>query len=351
MAGSYSLTGRGLTPVSGGVDPLVVTVTGGDSSQLNLATVACEVTATGGSGSYTYQWTLTDPTNTDRTVLLDDDTIDSPTFTPDQTGGGGHWVARCAVTSGSQTITVTKIVTVGQKTGDGSVWYRAARIVSDGSTDASVSGGNIVWGGVTFAAPNTGVSVVDGDLVLANAAGSTTFATSTRTAPLVTVALDTIAGLTALDNRQVLILLDVESYAPSSATEAMRVGLENAANPIGTGSASRGVIGGHAVSTTIRAGAVLYHDESGINTSISTATIATVAGVACLMSGLSVSVYSRTTVYTDAEDALSDTVRINGGMRPGTITSTLNQLIISAVKPSAGAGATCTIQGVEVWVR
>ena len=90
MAGSYSLTGRGLTPVSGGVDPLVVTVTGGDSSQLNLATVACEVTATGGSGSYTYQWTLTDPTNTDRTVLLDDDTIDSPTFTPDQTGGGGH---------------------------------------------------------------------------------------------------------------------------------------------------------------------------------------------------------------------------------------------------------------------
>jgi len=351
MAASYSLTGRGLTPTSGGTDPLVVTVTGGDSSQLNLAAVACEVVASGASGSFVYAWTLRDPTNTDRSVLLDDDTIDSPTFTPDLAGGSGQWVATCVVTSGGQTVTVTKTVSVGQKGSNGTTWVRVANIVSDGTTDASVSGGNIVWGGVTFAAPNTGVDVVDGDLVLTNAAGSTTFATSTRTAPLVTVALGTIAGLTALGDRQVLILLDVESYAPSAANEAMRVGLENTANPIGTGSASRGIIGGHAVSTTIRAGAVLYHDEGGINTSISTATIATVAGVACLVSGLSVAVYSRTTVYTDAEDALSDTVRANGGMRPGTTASTLNQLMISAAKPTAGAGATCTIRGLQVWVR
>lgn len=241
---------------------------------------------------------------------------------------------------------LSKIITIGQDR-----FVLVTDIESDGVTDATVSGGNVAWGGVTFAAPNAGVAVVDGDLVLTNAAGSTTFATSTRTAPLVTVALGTIAGLTALEDRQVLILLDVESYAPSAANEAMRVGLENAANPIGTGSASRGIIGGHAVSTTIRAGAVLYHDEGGINTSISTATIATVAGVACLVSGLSVAVHSRTTAYTDAEDALSDTVRANGGMRPGTTASTLNQLMISAAKPTAGAGATCTIRGLQVWVR
>ena len=348
---SYSLVGRRLTPVSGGTDPLVVTVTGGNSSQLNFAAVACEVVATGASGSYVYAWTLRDPTNTDRTALLDDDTIDSPTFTPDLAGGGGNWIATCVVTSGGQAVTVTKTVTVGQKGSNGTTWVRVANIVSDGTTDASVSGGNIVWGGITFAAPNTGVAVVDGDLVLANAVGSTQFNTSTRTPPLVTVSLSTLAGISAVGARQVLIVLDVESYAPSTANEALRFGIENATNQIGTGASSRGVIGGQAFSTNIRVGEILCQDTTGIGQQAATATAASIAGIACLVSGTTVEVYSSTTAFADASAVFDTTVKQNGGMRAGATVNTLNQVIIAAAKPSAGAGATATIRGLQVWVR
>ena len=91
--------------------------------------------------------------------------------------------------------------------------FELPRVTSTkGTTDASVSAGEILWGGVTFAAPNAGVSVVDGDLVLANAAGSTQFNTSTRTPPLVTASLTTLGGISEVGTRQVLIILDVESY-------------------------------------------------------------------------------------------------------------------------------------------
>jgi hypothetical protein len=278
-------------------------------------------------------------------VLLSSSTVAAPTFTP--TDIGGAWTAVCVVTDGqAETARAIQRAVIGQ-----SGFVLARSIASDGTTDASVSGGNIVWGGVTFGAPNTGVSVVDGDLVLANAAGSTQFNTSTRTPPLVTVSLTNLCGISEVGTRQVLIILDVESYVPAAANEALRVGVENATNPIGTGASSRGVIGGQAFSTAIRVGEILYQDTSGLGQQPATATVASIAGIACLLAGTTVDVYSSTSAFTDAAAVLAATVKQNGGMRPGTAVAALNQAIIAAAKPSAGAGATATIRGMQVWVR
>jgi hypothetical protein len=331
----------------GGVNQLVAAFAGGDTQQDGLAAVASTVTVTGGEAPYAYAATLLDPRGVDRSAILTGGTTASPGFTPDLTGGGGVWTLRTTVTdAGGRTAVATKAVTVGQ-----SGFVLARSIVSDETTDATVSGGNIAWGGVTFAAPNAGVEVVDGDLVLANAVGSTQFNTSTRTPPLVTVSLSTLAGLSAVGTRQVLIVLDVESYAPSTANEALRFGIENATNQIGTGASSRGVIGGQVFSTNIRVGEILCQDTSGIGQQAATATAASIAGIACLVSGTTVEVYSSTTAFADASAVFDTTVKQNGGMRAGATVNTLNQVIIAAAKPSAGAGAVCTIRGLQVWVR
>jgi len=341
-----ALSGVSLGGGRGSTAGLSASITGGDTVQNGLATVACEVVVTDPTGAETYAWTLTDPRGVSRTALFDDATIADPVFTPDLTVGGGQWVARVTVTRGSSSLVLSKIVTIGQ-----SGFVLARSIVSDEATDASVSGGNIVWGGVTFAAPNTGPSVVDGDLVFANAAGSTQFSTGVRTPPLVTVLLTNLCGISEVGTRQVLIILDVESYVPAAANEALRVGVENATNPVGTGGSSRGVMGGQAFSTAIRVGDILYQDTSGIGQQLATATVASIAGIACLFSGTTVDVYSSTSAFTDAAAVLAATVKQNGGMRPGTVVAALNQVIISAAKPTAGAGATCTIRGLQVWVR
>ncbi len=340
------LAGLALDGSSGGGVNQLVAAFAGDSSQNDLAAVASTVTASGGETPYTYAATLLDPRGVDRSAILTGGTTASPGFTPDLTGGG-VWTLRTTVTdAGGRTAVATKAVTVGQ-----SVFVLVRSIVSDGTTDATVSGGNIAWGGVTFAAPNTGVEVVDGDLVLANAVGSTQFNTSTRTPPLVTVSLSTLAGLSAVGTRQVLIIMDVESYAPSAANEALRVGMENATNPVGTGASSRGVMGGQVFSTNIRVGEILCQDTTGLGQQAATATAASIAGIACLVSGTTVEVYSSTAAFADASAVLDTTVKQNGGMRAGATVNTLNQVIIAAAKPSAGAGATATIRGLQVWVR
>ncbi len=328
---------------------LSASITGGDTAQNGLATVACEVVVTDPTGAETYAWTLTDPRGVSRTALFDDATIADPVFTPDLTGGGGQWVARCAVTRGSSSLALVKVITIGQ-----SGFVLARSIVSDGTTDATVSAGSIAWGGVTFAAPNTGVSVVDGDLVLANAVGSVDLArstASTRTAPLVSAALSTLAGLSSLGDRQVLLVVDVESYVPAAANEALRVGLEQASAAMGSGASGRGVAGGHAFSTTIRAASSLRQDGSGTGATESTATIATVAGLGLIFASGGVRAYSATTAYADAAAVLADTARQSGGMQGSATMATLDQVVIAATKPTAGAGATCTIRGLQVWVR
>jgi len=331
--------GRGSTAV------LAATITGADDSQDGLATVACEVVVTDPTGAETYAWTLTDPRGVSRTALFDDATIADPVFTPDIVGGG-QWVARVTVTRGSSSLVLAKVITIGQ---DGFVLARS--IVSDGTTDATPSAGSIGWGGVTFAAPNAGVAVVDGDLVLTGQA-STSIQTSTRTAALVTVSLLTLAGLATLGDRQVLIVVDVESYAPSTSGEALRIGLEQASAAMGTGATGRGVAGGQVFfSTTIRAASGFYQDSTGVGGVDSTATAASIAGIGCLFASNSARTYSATTAYADAAAVLADTAEQTGGMRPSPTMPTLDQVILAAPKPTAGGGVACTIRGLQVWVR
>lgn len=341
------LAGLALDGSSGGGVNQLVAAFAGDSSQNDLAAVASTVTASGGETPYTYAATLLDPRGVDRSAILTGGTTASPGFTPDLTGGGGVWTLRTTVTdAGGRTAVATKAVTVGQ-----AGFVLARSIVSDGTTDASVSGGSIAWGGVTFAAPNAGVAVVDGDLVLTPPA-STFFASGTRTAPLVSVSLTNLCGLTSLGDRQVLIVLDVESYTPAAAGEGLFAGLESSSNPIGSGGSGRGVAGGLTVSAGIRAASTMYSDALGFNSAANTtATIATIAGLACLYSGGSVIAYSATTAYADAAAVLGTAFRQNGGMRPSEAAVTLNQALIAAVKPNAGAGASCIIEGLQVWVR
>ena len=341
-----AIIGSPILPSGAGAEFAAVTATAASTvTQNGLALVTLGVTAGGGDGSYSYAWTLVDPLGVDRSVLLSSSTVAAPTFTP--TDRGGDWTAVCVVTDGQgETARAVQRAVIGQ-----SGFVLVTDIESDGATDASVSAGEIPWGGVTFAAPNAGVSVVDGDLVLANAAGSTQFNTSVRTPPLVTVSLTNLCGISEVGTRQVLIILDVESYVPAAANEALRVGVENATNPVGTGASSRGVMGGQAFSTAIRVGEILYQDTSGIGQVAATATVASIAGIACLFAGTAVGVYSSTSAFTDATAVLAATVKQNGGMRPGTVVAALNQVIISAAKPTAGAGATCTIRGLQVWVR
>ncbi len=304
---------------------------------------------TGGETPYSYSATLIDPRGVDRTAILTGASTASPGFTPDLTGRGGAWVLRVVVTdAGGRTATATKAVTVGQ-----SGFVLARSIVSDGTTDATPSAGSIAWGGVTLSAPNAGVAVVDGDLVLTGQASTDLgrSGASTRTAALVTASLSTLAGLTALGDRQVLVVVDVESYVPSAANEALRVGLEQAGAGIGSGATGRGVCGGHAFSTTIRAASTLYHDSSGTGATESTATIATVAGLGLLFASGGVRTYSATTAYADAAAVLADTGEQNGGMRPSSTMPTLDQVILAATKPTAGGGVACTIRGLQVWVR
>jgi len=343
-----ALSGVSLGGGRGSTAGLAASITSADDAQNDLATVACEVVVTDATGAETYAWTLTDPRGVSRTALFDDATIADPVFTPDLTGRGGQWVARVTVTRGSSSLALVKVITIGQDN-----FVLARSIVSDGTTDATPSAGSIAWGGVTLSAPNAGVAVVDGDLVLTGQASTDLgrSGASTRTAALVTVSLLTLAGLAALGDRQVLLVLDIESYIPAAANEALRVGLEQASAGIGSGATGRGVCGGHAYSTTIRAASTLYHDSSGTGATESTATIATIAGLGLLFASGGVRTYSATTAYADAAAVLADTARQNGGMRPSSTMPTLDQVILAATKPTAHGGVACTIRGLQVWVR
>ena len=343
-----AIIGSPIVPSGAGAGFAAVTATAASTvTQNGLALVTLGVTAGGGDGSYSYAWTLFDPLGVDRSVLLSSSTVAAPTFTP--TLLGGEWTAVCVVTDGQgETARAVQRAVIGQ-----SGFVLARSIVSDGVTDATVSGGNIAWGGVTFAAPNAGVAVVDGDLVLTGQASTDLgrSGASTRTAALVSVSLSTLAGLASLGDRQVLLVVDVESYAPAAANEGLRVGLEQASAAIGTGATGRGVCGGQVFSTAIRVASGLYADSSGTGAVEATATVASIAGLGLLFGSGGVRTYSATTAYADAAAVLADTAKQNGGMRPSATMPTLDQVIIAAVKPTAGGGAVCTIRGLQVWVR
>ena len=343
-----AIIGSPILPSGGGAGFSAVTATAASTvTQNGLNVVTLGVTAGGGDGSYSYAWTLTDPLGVDRSVLLSSSTVAAPTFTP--TLLGGEWTAVCVVTDGQgETARAVQQAVIGQ-----SGFVLVTDIESDGSTDASVSGGSIAWGGVTFAAPNAGVEVVDGDLVLAGQASTDLGRSglSTRTAALVTVSLNTLTGLASLGDRQVLIVVDVESYAPAASNEGLRVGLEQASAPIGSGSGGRGVAGGQVFLANLRASSILYQSSGGTGAGESTASVASIGGVGLVFAAGGVRTYASTSAFADAAAVLADTAEQIGGMLPTAALATLNQFVIAAVKPTAGGGAVLTISRLRVYAR
>lgn len=349
---SYSLTGRGLTPSSGGTDPLVVTVTGGDTTQLNLAAVACEVSATGGTGSYTYAWTLTDPLDADRTALLDDDTIADPVFTPDMIGGGGKWVARCTVTSGAQSVTVTKIVTVGKNQ-----YVRVFNYDTDGATNVAQSGGTLTFGGKTFtvinAAADSSPKIDAGDLLITPDASEGLASTSTRTAPGLTIALsDLDSNITMLARRRLLVLAEIESWSPSATNEAIWFGLEQAANPLGSGASGRGVFGGAGFSTTLKPG-INPQDSGGGAIVYATATVSPVASLAVDFANGAAAVYASSTAgaYNTVQEVLDASPDITGGARGSSTVTQYNRFALFVTSPDVGAGPSARFSNLSVWIK
>jgi len=80
-----------------------------DSSHNTFAFVTEGATPGGGSGVYTYAWTLERDDGTDGSSLLSDPTAQAPTWTPDR---NGWWEVRCTVTSDTATTLASRRVSV-----------------------------------------------------------------------------------------------------------------------------------------------------------------------------------------------------------------------------------------------
>ena len=90
--------------VSAGTPQLTLSI-GANSSQTTYASITEGATPDGGSGIYTYAWTLQRDNSTDGTSLLSDSTIQASAWTPDR---AGWWDVRCTVNSGDVTVTASR---------------------------------------------------------------------------------------------------------------------------------------------------------------------------------------------------------------------------------------------------
>lgn len=349
-----ALSGVSLGGGRGSTAGLAAAITGADDAQNDLATVACEVVVTDPTGAETYAWTLTDPRGVSRTALFDDATIADPVFTPDIVGGGGQWVARVTVTRGSASLVLTKVITIGV---DGFVELFA--FTSDGVTDLSPSAGSLVVGGKTFTVINgandalSGPSLVDGDLVISpNASTDLVLTVGTRTAPGLVLPLTSLhADLTSLGTRQLLCMIEVESWSPGATGQGVAIGVEQTSAPMGSGASGCGLVAGCRFQATLRAGATWRADGLAAGTDQSTASIASLASLAVLLSGASARVFSSATAaaFDTPAEVLAGTDVGVGGMRFGATSPTLDRLFLCAMNPSGTPAV--IISKIAVWVR
>lgn len=176
---------------------------------------------------------------------------------------------------------------------------------------------------------------------------------SKRSAPILRTTLTNLGcSFSSLDTHQVLVAVEISSWSPAATQEAIRVGLENSTNPLGSGSSGRGVLGGTAYSTTQRAGAVVYQDSAGTGSTESTASLA-VRSMACLFSGPGVAVYSSATplAYDSPEDVEAASPVIMGGSRGSATVTARDRLIIVGESPDVSAGPVISISAIRVWEK
>lgn len=334
--------------------PVTASITASNQSD-TIGLVSLAVTASGGQGTFTYTWTLTDPTGTAQNGLLSSTSTASVTYTP--TLVGGTWVAICSVSDGSETVTVTHVHTLGN-----SGWVQIFEYESDGATNTSPAAGVLPFGGQSWGTINeandtaSGPKIAAGRLTISPTNGTDLArgGNNVRTAPGLTMPLTTLnASLTMLGTRQIMWLVDDITWAPGATNEAIRFGIEQTSNGLGTGAPGRGVLGGVAYNSNIRAGSVVRQDSSGTANLESAATLASVASVAVLLANGAARVYSSATAgaFDTPSEVLAGSASVVGGALASGTVPTLDRLVMAATSPDAGAGPAFSCGEMSIWVR
>jgi len=344
--------GRGSTAV------LAATITGGDDSQSDFATVACEVVVTDPTGTETYAWTLTDPRGVSRTALFDDATIADPVFTPDLTGGGGQWVARVTVTRGASSLILVKVITVGVAVAGGPNWIEVFAYASTGSGSASPSGGTLAFAGKTWTVVNadaaSGPKVDGGDLSITPAPAIQIGGSSIANVAALRISLSSLTGLSSIGTRRLMICAELEDYTPTASDEGFVVGLEVAGSGFGAGAAGRAVGAGQGVTGgTIRASRIIGQNSATLRSVYSTATLTPCRSFAAIFCQSGVMAYGANVAGTfdTAAEVISATPRNSGGSDAAVDFAAFNQVFIATQKPTTGAnGAEFRLKELRVFV-
>lgn len=243
-----------------------------------------------------------------------------------------------------------------------SEWLELVNVSFADEDDQLPASSQLVFGGVTWTVEDSandtggGPKIASGLLTISPdiATNIARSSASKRSAPILHSSLSNLgAAFSSLDYRQLAVSIEVAGWSPGATQEAIRIGMETAANPLGSGASGRGVMGGVAYSSTIRAGAIVFQDSSGTASSESTATLSSVASLACVFCGSGVTVFSANVANTfdSIEKILAGTPRISGGARGSTTYQGRDRLLLTAESPDASSGPVLTISSLKIWAR
>ncbi len=245
--------------------------------------------------------------------------------------------------------------------GAASGWRLVYEVDFADEADQTPASSLLSFGGVSWtvegAAQDTagGPKIASGTLVISPDIATNVARSSTgkRYAPILHSTLTNLGvSFSSLGSHQLLVNIEIAAWSPGATQEAVRVGLESSAGPLGSGSGGRGVSGGTAYQSTQRGGSIVFQDSSGTASSDSTASVA-VRSMACVFAGVGVSVYSSATpgALDGYEKVLAASHQNQGGMRGNTTVPTLDRIMLVAESPDASSGPVVTISSIRVWEK
>lgn len=241
-------------------------------------------------------------------------------------------------------------------------WRSIFEVSFADEANQSPSGSTLTFGGVAWSTVNEGGDSAGGPKIASglltispnSSTGIARSTASTRTAPGLTTTLANLGASfsTLAADRLLCVSIEIAGFSPSATQEAVKVGIESSAAPLGSGATGRGHSGGTAFQTTQRAGSLTYQDTGGTGATDSTATLA-VRSLACILSSRGVSVYSSATpgALDMIVKVLAASPALAGGTRGSSTVPTLDRLFLYAESPDASAGPVCTISSIRVWEK
>lgn len=230
--------------------------------------------------------------------------------------------------------------------------FSAADSVAAPGTD----GAAITVAGLVLGTDNGNGGAGRGTIVNTNGAGlsltpaastAQSLGTSTRTATIVTLALDDL-GLTAGDDLDALVLVQVAAYVPVATADYIAIGVESSVNRVGSGATGRGEWFG----ATLASSAVRLCEGSQVSGSVTTNSQGAVVGSAASVRVWALRIRGRAIecLYANdldpmtaaAADALAELTmystghaRYGGGMPTGPMDVLIAVGAASAVSPPA----------------